>query len=40
MLKKEFHQISGLKVKVGNDANVAALGEMWQGALGKDIKMY
>ena len=31
-VEKEFHQISGLKVKVGNDANVAALGEMWQGA--------
>ena len=23
--------LTGLKVKVGNDANVAALGEMWQG---------
>ncbi len=31
-VEKEFHEISGLKVKVGNDANVAALGEMWQGA--------
>lgn len=31
-VEKEFHLISGLKVKVGNDANVAALGEMWQGA--------
>ena len=24
--------LTGLKVKTGNDANVAALGEMWQGA--------
>lgn len=31
-VEKEFHEISGLPVKVGNDANVAALGEMWQGA--------
>ena len=31
-VEKDFHLISGLKVKVGNDANVAALGEMWQGA--------
>ena len=31
-VEKEFHEISGLKVQVGNDANVAALGEMWQGA--------
>ena len=31
-VEKEFHEISGLPVKVGNVANVAALGEMWQGA--------
>lgn len=31
-VEKEFHEITGLPVKVGNDANVAALGEMWQGA--------
>ena len=28
---KELGEKTGLKVKVGNDANVAALGEMWQG---------
>lgn len=28
---KELGGITGCKVKVGNDANVAALGEMWQG---------
>lgn len=28
----EVSSLTGLKVKVGNDANVAALGEMWQGA--------
>jgi glucokinase len=27
----ELSRLTGLKVKVGNDANVAALGEMWQG---------
>ena len=27
----ELNRLTGLKVKVGNDANVAALGEMWQG---------
>ena len=26
-----LHELTGLKVKAGNDANVAALGEMWQG---------
>lgn len=31
-VEEEFHKISELPVKVGNDANVAALGEMWQGA--------
>ena len=28
---KELSEKTGLKVRVGNDANVAALGEMWQG---------
>ena len=28
----------GCKIKVGNDANVAALGEMWQGATGPEGK--
>ena len=28
---EELESLTGLKVKVGNDANVAALGEMWQG---------
>ena len=28
----ELERKTGFKVKVGNDANVAALGEMWQGA--------
>lgn len=28
---EELGSLTGLKVKVGNDANVAALGEMWQG---------
>lgn len=27
----ELERLTGLKVKAGNDANVAALGEMWQG---------
>ena len=31
-VEKEFNEISDFRVKVGNDANVAALGEMWQGA--------
>ena len=30
--KEILEQLSGLKVEVNNDANVAALGEMWQGA--------
>ncbi len=29
---KEMAYKTGLKVKAGNDANIAALGEMWQGA--------
>ncbi len=28
---KEMHGLTGLKVRAGNDANVAALGEMWKG---------
>ena len=31
-VEKELGDLTGLKVKAGNDANVAALGEMWQGA--------
>ena len=27
----EMEELTGIKVKVGNDANVAALGEMWKG---------
>lgn len=30
-VSEELGSMTGLKVKVGNDANVAALGEMWQG---------
>ncbi len=30
-VSKELGEKTGLKVKAGNDANVAALGEMWQG---------
>lgn len=30
-VKKELEELTGLKTEVGNDANVAALGEMWQG---------
>lgn len=33
----ELNRLTGFKVKVGNDANVAALGEMWQGG-GKGYK--
>lgn len=29
--EKTFSELTGLKVKVANDANVAALGEMWKG---------
>ena len=28
---KELKEMTGLKVKAGNDANVAALGELWKG---------
>lgn len=31
-IEEELSKLTGLKVKAGNDANVAALGEMWQGA--------
>ena len=30
-VEEELGTLTGLKVKAGNDANVAALGEMWQG---------
>lgn len=30
-VEKELSQLTGIRVKAGNDANVAALGEMWQG---------
>lgn len=30
-VKRELEELTGFKVKVGNDANVAALGEMWKG---------
>lgn len=30
-VKEELGKLTGLEVAVGNDANVAALGEMWQG---------
>ena len=38
---EELESLTGLKVKVGNDANVAALGEMWQGGAkgSKDVIM-
>ncbi len=31
-LVKEMEEMTGLKTKAGNDANVAALGEMWRGS--------
>jgi glucokinase len=31
-IEKEMQQKTGFSVKAGNDANVAALGEVWQGA--------
>lgn len=34
---EEMEKLTGLRVKAGNDANVAALGEMWQGS-GKGFK--
>ena len=30
-VERELASLTGLKVRAGNDANVAALGEMWQG---------
>lgn len=36
-VKVEMENLTGLRVEVGNDANVAALGEMWQGG-GKGYK--
>lgn len=36
-VENEMSQLTGFKVKAGNDANVAALGEMWQGG-GKGYK--
>lgn len=38
---EDLSALTGLKVKVGNDANVAALGEMWQGGAkgSKDVVM-
>ena len=38
---EELGRLTGLTVKVGNDANVAALGEMWQGGArgSKDVIM-
>lgn len=30
-IAKELGELTGLKIKAGNDANVAALGEMWKG---------
>lgn len=36
-VEKKLQDLTGLKVKVGNDANVAALGEMWKGG-GKGYK--
>ena len=35
--KKELEELTGLKAEFGNDANVAGLGEMWQGG-GKGSK--
>lgn len=36
-VEEELKALTGFKVKAGNDANVAALGEMWQGG-GKGFK--
>lgn len=36
-VEQELNRLTGFKVKAGNDANVAALGEMWQGG-GKGYK--
>ena len=31
-VKREMEELSGMRAEIGNDANVAALGEMWLGA--------
>ena len=36
-IETELENLTGLKIKAGNDANVAALGEQWQGS-GKGFK--
>ena len=36
-VKRELEELTGLKIITGNDANVAALGEMWKGS-GKGAK--
>ena len=36
-IEKELQELTGMAVKAGNDANVAALGEMWKGG-GKGAK--
>lgn len=36
-IEKKMQNLTGIKTKAGNDANVAALGEMWQGG-GKGTK--
>ncbi len=28
-VKREMEELSGMRAEIGNDANVAALGEMW-----------
>lgn len=30
-VKKELEELTGMRAEIGNDANVAALGEMWKG---------
>ena len=36
-VKRELEELTGINARIGNDANVAALGEMWKGA-GKGYK--
>lgn len=38
-VRRELEELTGLRVKVGNDANVAALGEMWLGAASGEENM-
>ena len=38
-VRRELEELTGLNVKVGNDANVAALGEMWLGAASGEKNM-